>query len=54
MGIAEAADAETSLEGVIRALTASVLVGAALAHATSGRPVAVLRSDESVRAIASG
>ena len=53
-GIAEAADAEISLDAVIHALVGTITIAAALAEAQTGRPVAVLRGEDSAKALASG
>jgi hypothetical protein len=52
VGLAEAADAEASLDVVLRALAGAPTTAAAVAAAPSGRPVAVLRARGGARAIA--
>jgi hypothetical protein len=52
-GLAEAQDAEASLDAVVRALADAPTTAAAMARAPSGRPVAVVREREGARVIAS-
>jgi len=53
-GLAEAHDAESALDAVVRALAQTLTVAAAIAEAPSGRPVAVIREGEAAKALASG
>ncbi|HXN31648.1 MAG TPA: hypothetical protein VN894_07300 [Polyangiaceae bacterium] len=52
-GLAEAADAETSLDAIVSALAATFTIAEALAQAPSGRPVAVVLEGDSAKALAS-
>ena len=53
VGIAQAADAEASLDAVIGILLNAITISAALAEARSGRTVALVRSGDSVKALSS-
>lgn len=53
LGIAQAADAEASLDALVGSLLTAITISAALAETRSGRPAALVRTGDSVKALSS-